>query len=393
MTALPQRRQDVTVTSLPGEVVVFDPDTEQVHLLTGATADVWEHCDGRTPSAALDRTPHEIAAALEVLAGHNLLASDPGQSRRRVVQLGTVAAGVGLTTMLAPKAFAATSFVGGGAGGGGGVTPGSQTFGYTGSTQPFVVPAGVTQLVITATGGGGGRSFDGSLDEAGGTSGTVHTTLTSSFSPGDTLRVFVGASGGQSLSQAQRPGGANGSAQSSGGEGGVIGAYSAGGGAGTLVVNHTLSDLPLVLAAGGGGAADQAPGGSAGTTGSAAAGSVTPGGSGGDAHDAIGDLQGGGGGGTATGGGSAGTSTRVFYYGGSNDNGEPGAPGNGHTGSPGSGNGADGDFGGGGGGGWTGGGSGARSAGGGAGSSYAIANYSVTAGVSNADGSVTIAWS
>ena len=394
-SVVPLRRSQVSIEALGQEYLVYDETSGEALLLTRIAGAVLLQCDGATSldlcAAALGAEPATVREVVDQLYSLGLVQEPTSISRRGLLQRSAlVGGGVLVASVALPAALAAASTPSGGGGRGGGVTPGSKSFQYTGALQTFTVPTGVTQLVITATGGSGGLSTDAG-GEAGGVGGMVQTTLTSHFGPGDTLDVYVGGAGQDSHQQAQRAGGINGSGSGSGGEGGVVGAYSSGGGAASEVLNGSTL---LVVAAGGGGAADQAPGGNAGTTAAATGGSVTAGGSGGNAYDARQALQGGGGGGTATGGGSAGTSTAVHYQGGTqSDTGQPGLPGTGFTGSAGSGNGADSPYGGGGGGGYTGGGSGARSAGGGAGSSYGIASYSVTAGVADKNGSVTIAYS
>src|SRR3954451_4486814 len=52
-----------------------------------------------------------------------------------------------------------------------GRTPHSQTFAYTGSTQDFVVPQGVTSLTLTADGASGGDGESTSVNTPGGAGG------------------------------------------------------------------------------------------------------------------------------------------------------------------------------------------------------------------------------
>ena len=65
-------------------------------------------------------------------------------------------------------------------------SPVNQTFAYTGSLQSFIVPAGVTSIDVTANGaqGGGGGGLGASIK------GTVAVT------PGETISVLVGGTGG-----------------------------------------------------------------------------------------------------------------------------------------------------------------------------------------------------
>ncbi len=124
---------------------------------------------------------------------------------------------------------------------------GFDDFHFTGNTQNFVVPAGVTSITITAKGGDGGSATGGVVAFPGGGGGSV--TATFSVNPGDNIRIIVGGIGG------------------SGEDGG-------GGGGGTAVINSTTGTL-LLVAGGGGGATNGASGGNASTTaGSGAGGSA-----------------------------------------------------------------------------------------------------------------------
>ena len=73
-------------------------------------------------------------------------------------------------------------------------SPGS-TFSYTGTVASYTVPAGVTVLKITATGGGGASGYDAfSGTGANGGAGAVVTSY-QRVSPGDVLTVRVGGGG------------------------------------------------------------------------------------------------------------------------------------------------------------------------------------------------------
>lgn len=125
---------------------------------------------------------------------------------------------------------------------------------YTGSTQNYVVPLGVTSLRITAVGAQGGPSTGGGT---GGLGAQVSTVL--AVTPTEVLEVNVGGVGAVTL------GGWNG-----GGDGGT--GYAGGGGGASDVRQggSTLADR-VITAAGGGGAShvgvDPRDGGSAGSTG------------------------------------------------------------------------------------------------------------------------------
>jgi hypothetical protein len=242
--------------------------------------------------------------------------------------------------------------------------PQTVTYSYTGSSQSFIVPAGVTSLNVTLNGSGGGASGGSS----GGAGGKVTGAL--SVSPGANLTVQVGGAGGAAGSGVGGTAGYNGGA--SGGAGGGGGGFSgAGGGGATGISNGATS---LAIAAGGAGGARAGSGGNGGgTTGTT-----------GTAGDG-----GAGGGGTQTGGGAAGTA------GSSGTAGSPGTLGNGGIGPAGTKGG-----GGGGGGGYYGGGGGGSSGitnggSGGGGSSLVPGGGSTTAGGgagSASNGSATITY-
>ncbi|MBV8489165.1 MAG: hypothetical protein JO199_01455 [Candidatus Eremiobacteraeota bacterium] len=267
---------------------------------------------------------------------------------------------------------------------------GYQPFAYTGGTQQFVVPAGITNLTIFAAGAQGGPSSVLNATQAEG--GTV--TGTFPVTPGTMLAVNVGGSG-TAATYGNGPGGAG---YNGGGKGGVGDSCGAGGGGGASEVDipaaaarpRSGKPVPLAIAGGGGGSSCGVGGGNGGAGGSnsvgGTAGNATAGGSG--------QGGGGGGGGTPSGGGSAGQGcdgatngiAGALQQGGSGASGTPGSAG-----------------GGGGGGGYYGGGGGGSSqdscapfaGGGGGGSSYLDANASngaSTQGTNAANGSVTIVW-
>jgi PqqD family protein of HPr-rel-A system len=82
----PRRRDGVTERALPGELVVFDPESDRAHLLNRTAAAVWDLADGSTPlatiaaelaaAAGLDaaRARADALAAVEHLAAAGLLA-------------------------------------------------------------------------------------------------------------------------------------------------------------------------------------------------------------------------------------------------------------------------------------------------------------------------------
>ena len=222
------------------------------------------------------------------------------------------------------------------------------TYNYTGAPQTYAVPAGVTQITVTANGAGGG-SFNGSAASfSAGGGGGARVTATLTVAPGDVLNIYVGGQGIASYSFTSVAGGYNGG-------GSVNGPGGAGGGATDIRRGGNALSNRVLVAAGGGGAGycNGASGGSGGTTtGSAGYGSTN------------------GTGGTQTAGGSAGGAL-----------GQGGAP--------------SASSGGGGGGGYYGGGGGDVCGGGGGGSSWVTpagsSGISMLAGVAGGDGSLTIA--
>src|SRR5688572_24958305 len=70
------------------------------------------------------------------------------------------------------------------------------TYSYTGASQTFTVPAGVTSLTVTLTGGQGGLGGGDSQGSPtpGGYRGVVTGTL--AVTPGQTITVAVGGGGG-----------------------------------------------------------------------------------------------------------------------------------------------------------------------------------------------------
>ena len=132
----------------------------------------------------------------------------------------------------------------------------SQTFTFNDTTQYFSVPAGVSSIDLTASGGSGGSGASAGPG--------AQITETVPVSPGDTLVVELGGQGGDGgvqgpLSQSPQ-GGAGGLSSGDGMNGGpggstnylVDGNAGAGGGGGTEVVDATTGAI-LVVAGGGGG--------------------------------------------------------------------------------------------------------------------------------------------
>jgi hypothetical protein len=195
------------------------------------------------------------------------------------------------------------------------------TFSFTGGTQTFTVPDGVTQLTIDAFGaqGGSGGTCTIDSDQVCGTPGAgglgAHSTGTVTVTPGETLTVVVGGHGadGQSLAiegegacapAASFPtGGAGGfGGGADGGDGGCPAAAGGGGGGGTMVLRGSTA---LLVAAGGGGGSgagdsaggpiDGAGGGNSGAAGADGVASDCPGAGGGAGAAATGGTGGAGG--------------------------------------------------------------------------------------------------
>lgn len=112
----------------------------------------------------------------------------------------------------------------------------TQTYNYTGSTQTFTVPAGVTSITVTLKGGqGGAGGTDYGVRNFGGYQGVVTGTI--DVTPGQVITVAVGSGGGQGNQGGSAPGGTAGNNPLSGYDGSVGGtagsAGSSGGGGGS----------------------------------------------------------------------------------------------------------------------------------------------------------------
>lgn len=65
----PRRRPDVEMEVMPdGSALLFDPQTEQGHVLTAFAGLVWDMCDGTMTSAALTAELAQLLPALTDLA-------------------------------------------------------------------------------------------------------------------------------------------------------------------------------------------------------------------------------------------------------------------------------------------------------------------------------------
>jgi len=155
----------------------------------------------------------------------------------------------------------------------------SQTFAYNGtngtdgSVQTYVVPAGVTQLMVSALGAAGANGFSG----FGGKGGQVDAVL--AVIPGQTLSIYVGGS---------PPTGSFAGYNGGGGGASGPGDFDSGGGGGATDIRlggNALTNRVIVAGGGGGGGASGAlasgGGGGGGTTGQAGQGGSGTGGGGG----------------------------------------------------------------------------------------------------------------
>ena len=205
-------------------------------------------------------------------------------------------------------------------------TVGIATYSYTGSTQTFNVPAGVTSISVKMWGAAGGSS-DNSSTATSGAGGYAEATV--DVTGQSTVTVYVGGGGS---------GAGAGAASTPGGWGYGSGGAGQGGGAGGGGSAITFSTTPVLVAGGGGGrSADDWDGGAGGGTNGqdgdggstdgiggfgatgatgggadlednadATAGGNAPGGNGGEAGGGAGTAGGAGGGGGYAGGGGGG---------------------------------------------------------------------------------------
>jgi hypothetical protein len=124
------RSKDLIVEALDGELLVFDQQTQECHVLNRAAAAVWRHCDGRTGAAdlaaraaeasGLPPRPEIAALALGELGRARLLdvprAGEPDArvTRRAVIRRLGLAAGLAallpaVESIVAPRAAEAQS--------------------------------------------------------------------------------------------------------------------------------------------------------------------------------------------------------------------------------------------------------------------------------------------
>jgi hypothetical protein len=121
--------------------------------------------------------------------------------------------------------------------------PINTVFAFTGAPQPFVVPAGVCTLNITALGAQGGADPSGLVGGLGGSA-----TATIEVKPGDSLQVNVGGEGGPGATNLPGKGGFP-----DGAAGGAANAAAGGGGGSSDVRQGGTAVSDRVVVAGGGG--------------------------------------------------------------------------------------------------------------------------------------------
>ena len=124
MAQLPEaRRSGLIVEELPGEVLVYDSESDSALCLNQTAAQIWKLCDGKTTPARMAHLVEKefqitggnevVALALEQLERSHLLTSKleshlPGISRRELVRRVSIAAALVpvITLILVPKARA-----------------------------------------------------------------------------------------------------------------------------------------------------------------------------------------------------------------------------------------------------------------------------------------------
>ncbi|HEY3925517.1 MAG TPA: fibronectin type III domain-containing protein [Acidothermaceae bacterium] len=185
----------------------------------------------------------------------------PSASSRRIAAIAALVTVGGLVVAMPTAAMADPATV-------------TQAYGYTGATDTFTVPDGITQLTLQLAGGEGGRGGDdvAGPSPAGGYQGVVSGTV--GVTPGQVLTIAVGQGGATGMSQdtgqqdpgnftfGAAPGGAN-PLGYNGGDGGVAGwqgdSGDAGGGGGATVVTIGAETIVAGGAGGAGGSGQFAP--------------------------------------------------------------------------------------------------------------------------------------
>lgn len=154
------RQEGLVIQELPGEVLVYDLNTNKAHCLNQTAASVWKSCDGKNSVADITRLLADTVGnpvqedlvwlAIDQLSENNLLEGEKAttfsrQNRREVIKKVGLAAVVALplvTSLVAPKAAQAGSACGGNV-----CTSTAQC--ATGCTQGCVIPTGSTQGICS----------------------------------------------------------------------------------------------------------------------------------------------------------------------------------------------------------------------------------------------------
>lgn len=120
MSDCPKARDGLLTEAVGDELVVFDSETNEAHALNPLASVIFSSSDGHTgadqlAAIASEKLGHsvdseDVAEALAELAGHELLvgAKADGISRRRLLQVGSVAAAGALVTTAVAPAYAST---------------------------------------------------------------------------------------------------------------------------------------------------------------------------------------------------------------------------------------------------------------------------------------------
>jgi len=206
------------------------------------------------------------------------------------------------------------------------------TFEFTGGSQTFTVPDGITTLQVEAAGGYGGGFCSNGGTVTGGAAGGVNGDLT--VTEGQTVTIVVGGVGANGLDTYETcPSGHGGDGSGGfggGGAGGSVDGLTDGGGGGATTVLGPEGSTELVAGGGGGEGAGSdtfeqfAPAGGSGGGGAGTGGSP-------DGTNGVGSSHGpGGGGGTTSSGGAGGPNNTV--NGGAGVMGQPGSAGAGGAG-------------------------------------------------------------
>lgn len=111
------RREDLVIQEMPGEVLVYDLQSNKAHCLNETAAAIWKSCDGVNTVADISRLTKGagedmVWLAIDQLSEKNLLAAEipakfSGQTRREVIKKVGLAAVVALpivTSLIAPTA-------------------------------------------------------------------------------------------------------------------------------------------------------------------------------------------------------------------------------------------------------------------------------------------------